>query len=133
MMKRSEAFRVLTFSIIGVGNFVIDSAILLFCLAMGAGPLTGRLISFSVAITCSWYLNRVFTYKNFDSKWLRQWVRFVLVNSVGGAINLLTYTLLVYFFDTVESNPIIGVAAGSVAGLGWNYIVSKIFVFKTSL
>ncbi|MDR0779089.1 MAG: hypothetical protein LBF16_00115, partial [Pseudomonadales bacterium] len=48
----------------------------------------------------------------------------------GGAVNLLTYAWLLVKSVTVYEHPILGVAAGSVAGMLVNFGLLKWVLFK---
>jgi putative flippase GtrA len=119
----------LRFSLVGVMGFVVDAAVLTMALSLGADIYTGRMISFSSAVTTTWYLNRIFTFTSQDPRLLREWGRFVSSNSVGGLINYATYTLLVSTSGFFASHPIAAVGVGSIAGLFWNFTASHRLVF----
>ena len=118
------------FALIGGMAFFVDSIILLIVSSFGMDLYIGRLVSFTCAVTFTWYLNRVLTFKNKDPKLLRQWFHFVSANSFGAIVNYSVYAVLIYYFQYVEKFPIIGVAAGSIAGLIFNFILSSKLVFQ---
>jgi putative flippase GtrA len=121
----------LTFGLVGTAGFLVDSAALYLCLAAGANHYTGRALSYLVAATFTWAMNRRFTFHDRrDASRLREWARFLVANSLGGALNYATYAVLVSTSPLVFDRPILGVAAGSIAGLGANFIVSRYFVFR---
>ena len=120
----------LKFSFVGVIGFIVDAGVLLAALGVGAGLYSGRLISFLCAVTTTWFLNRIFTFGSRDRELLKEWTRFASANSVGGAINYATYALLVWQIPFIAEYPVNGVAAGSLAGLIWNFAVSRKFVYK---
>jgi putative flippase GtrA len=123
----------LTFGLVGTGGFLVDSATLYLCLAVGANHYTGRALSYLVAATFTWAMNRRFTFRDRrDSSLLREWARFLFANALGGALNYATYALLVSTSPMVYAHPVLGVAAGSIASLGANFIVSRHFVFRSS-
>ena len=123
------------FAIVGTVGFVVDASVLYFCLHIaGLGLYSGRLVSYLVAATTTWYLNRKFTFTESDgSAPTHQWARFVVVNGLGGLINYGTYSFVVTYWLAGPMAPLIGVAAGSVTGLGVNFTASRLFVFKEGL
>ncbi|TDI58677.1 MAG: GtrA family protein [Alphaproteobacteria bacterium] len=124
----------LRFSLVGTAGFLVDWATLSLALnALGLDFYTGRVVSFLVAATFTWASNRQFTFRQAakDSP-ARQWQRFVGVNLVGGLVNYAIYAAMVYNFDLVQSWPVIGIAAGSSAGLALNYTGSRLLVFGKS-
>ena len=56
--------------------------------------------------------------------------RFLAANAVGGLVNYTTYAVLVTIYASVAAQPVIGVAAGSVAGLVVNFTASRYVVFR---
>jgi putative flippase GtrA len=60
-----------------------------------------------------------------------QWGRFLLVNLVGFAANYGTYAALLGTSPVVARHPVLGVAAGSLAGMMLNFALSRRLVFRT--
>jgi putative flippase GtrA len=123
----------LRFGVVGTAGFIVDTAGLYGALALGAGLYAGRVASYIAAATTTWALNRIWTFRSADQQGAlgRQWALFLLVNLVGFAVNYGTYALLVGQVPFVAAHPILGVAAGSLAGMGGNFILSRRYVFRT--
>lgn len=122
-----ELFR---FGVVGTIGFVVDTAVLLAAIAFGLGPWFGRVLSYLVAATTTYSLNRAWTFRERSGEAnLRQWARFVVVNLVGFAANYGTYAALLLFSDSVRASPVLGVAAGAIAGLGVNFTLTRRLVF----
>ena len=124
----------LRFALVGGIGFGVDVAVLYLLLGAGAGLIAGRAGSFLAAATSTWQLNRRYTFT--DRPGIagiratgRQWLRFVMANAVGGAVNLGTYVALVTQVGLCAELPALAVAAGSVAGLAFNYTASRLWVF----
>jgi putative flippase GtrA len=60
----------------------------------------------------------------------RQWARFVTANTVGGALNYGVYSALVFSGGWFIKAPVLAVAVGSIAGLAFNFTVSRKYVFN---
>ena len=123
------------FAAIGSAAFVVDSAVLYGGLALGLGLYWGRAVSYLVAATFTWYGNRRITFATHAhgaSAVAAEWIRFLSANLVGGAVNYATYAGLVSLLPLVRAYPVLGVAAGSIAGLGVNFTLSKFLVFRAS-
>lgn len=119
------------FGVVGTIGFIVDTAALYAALAAGAGLYWGRAFSYVVAVTTTWALNRAWTFQGHGRAtpaW-RQWALFLLVNLVGFASNYGTYAALVATVPLVERFPVLGVAAGSLAGMTGNFLLSRRFVF----
>ncbi len=121
------------FAVVGTAAVVVDTAVLYLGLWMGLGLYLGRVVSYFVAATCTWYGNRRFTFTTHAHgarAIVAEWARFLLTNLVGGAINYTTYAVLVSRFELARDYPVLGVAAGAIAGLSVNFTLSKLLVFR---
>jgi putative flippase GtrA len=122
------------FAVIGTAAFVVDTVVLYGGLAIGLGLYGGRALSYLVAATFTWYGNRRITFAATRAHGAKaaaaEWIRFLMANLVGGAVNYATYAGLVNLLPVVRAYPILGVAAGSIAGLGVNFTLSKFVVFR---
>jgi putative flippase GtrA len=119
------------FGLVGTGGFLVDTATLYAALAAGSGPYLGRVASYLVAATFTWAMNRRYTFGTHASdRRVQEWSRFLLANAVGGLLNYGTYALLVAGVPLVRAHPVLGVAAGSLAGLGTNFVLSRRVVFR---
>lgn len=120
----------LRFGVVGTVGFVVDSTVLYAGLALGLGLYGGRAVSYLAGATTTWALNRAWTFRGQgEGPALRQWAIFVIVNLVGFAFNYGTYAALVATVPFVAQHPVIGVAAGSLAGMTGNFLLSRRFVF----
>lgn len=129
--RAAVAQEFLRFGVVGTAGFVVDSAVLYGMIAAGAGLYLGRAISYLAAATATWALNRAWTFRGRGSGPVhRQWATFVAVNLVGFALNYGTYAVLVASLPVVAAHPILGVAAGSIAGMFTNFALSRRLVFR---
>lgn len=122
----------LKFGMVGGVGFVVDAGALWLCMTqLGLGPYSGRVISFIAAATTTWFCNRVFTFRGQGTGALhRQWLKFVLVSIGGFAFNYGAYYLLMETQPLVREYPTLGVAAGSLAGMFFNFFVARRVVFR---
>lgn len=124
--------RFLRFAIVGAAGFFVDVAILLVCMRMfDTGPYLGRMISYMCAATCTWYMNRSFTFAdNQGSHRGKEWFLFVLCSSLAGLLNYGAFAIFVYLVGQNVWSPTVGVGLGACAGLLVNYTLSKRLVFR---
>ena len=120
------------FAAIGTLAFLVDASTLYFALGvLGLDKYSGRVLSFLVAATFTWAMNRRFTFPEArDAPMARQWLEFLAANGVGGLVNYGVYALLVTYVDVVAAHPVLGVAAGSLAGMTFNFGASRGWVFR---
>ncbi|MDP2832080.1 MAG: GtrA family protein [Pseudomonadota bacterium] len=126
----SQFFR---FCVVGTIGFVVDAGSLYAIMWLfNWGPYSSRLPSFLLAATATWFLNQsyTFTYTRTESVF-REWSRYVGYASIGGSLNYAVYVLCLLASDVARDHPIIGVAAGSIAGLMFNFSASRHLVFRS--
>jgi putative flippase GtrA len=130
-MATKTASQFLRFGVSGIVGLAADMGALYLALALGSGYYFGRLLSCLFAIWVTWRLNRRFTFAATESAW-QEWWRYLTVMLGGSAINVGTYSLLLQFLPEARWAPAAGVAAGSLAGMTFNFISAKHFVFRKS-
>ncbi len=128
-MKRPMIGQFLRFGVVGVAGLVVDIAVLLAAMALGLDKYSGRVVSYLAAVTATFSLNRAWTFRERRGGGAvgAQWARFALLNLVGFAANYGTYALLV---SLTATHPVVAVAAGAVAGMGFNFVLSRRYVFQ---
>lgn len=124
---------IVRFGIVGVVGFVVDAGVLTLGVRAGTGLWIGRVISYVAAATVTFGLNRAWTFRNADRSRpvARDWSVFLLVNLVGFACNYGTYAALIAGVPLVRELPVLGVAAGSLAGMAGNFLLSRRYVFRS--
>jgi putative flippase GtrA len=129
-VRRQTLRQFLRFGLIGTAGVFVDGSALYGAMhGLGLGHYSGRILSWLIAATFTWSMNRRFTFED-DRPALVQWMKFLAANAVGGLVNYGVYCLLVYFSPLVAAYPIIGVGVGSIAGLFFNFTASKWVVFR---
>jgi len=122
------------FGAVGVVGLVVDVLVVSLCVrAIDLDVYSSRLVSYLCAATTTWALNRVFTFRDAARDGvLRQWATFLAANAVGGLVNYGVYSGLVASTALFHAWPEAATAAGSLAGMFFNFAASKKFVFKAS-
>jgi len=123
----------LRFCLVGLLGFIVDVVgLYVLVLFFSAGPYLGRVLSYVIAATVAWRLNRSFTFKFIGADKLlhREWVKYVAINAIGASINYSIYAFCVLYFEIPTTRLIIAVAAGSIAGLTFNFTANKWLVFR---
>jgi putative flippase GtrA len=120
----------LRFGVVGVVGFVVDAVVLTAAITFGLGPWLGRALSYLLGATTTFGLNRAWTWRGTPRDAVgRRWAMFLAVNLVGFACNYGAYAALITSVPLVAANPVLGVAAGSLAGMLGNFFLSRRFVF----
>lgn len=124
------------FGAVGILNTVIDFVLLNFFITIVGWPiLLANTLSFSTAVTNSYFMNKYWTFEEKKPTHVKQFSTFVLISIVG----LLFSNILVHYGADFLANLDYGLtyswqyniakALSAVVILGWNFIASKYFVF----
>lgn len=115
------------FCIVGTIGFVIDAgALQLLVVQLGADPYAARVLSFLLAASGTWLLNRHFTFQVDHQATRSEWLRYVSFMLLGALVNYGTYAFCITFWPVAAAQPWLGVAAGSLAALGLNFTMSRL-------
>jgi putative flippase GtrA len=130
----SQRIRLLTefikFGMVGCCGFVVDTAVV-YGLRGPLGLYGAGLVSYVIAATVTWILNRSWTFRGRGSGPAHhQWGRFLGVNTLGFTLNRGTYALLVTFVPLCAAQPVFATFAGAVAGMFVNFNMSRALVFR---
>ncbi len=129
-IKRKWIQQFIFFGLIGASGIVVGLGILNLSMLIYQNFVIANLISFLVAVTWNFFLNRRFTFKSQDKSVFRQWCRFILACLTGAAANwaisMTLYYSLGHFYNHFNQAALIGVATGFIA----NFFLSKRFVFQ---
>lgn len=119
------------FAISGGLGFLVDTTVL-YLLIGSLGPYLARFFSFLFAVVFTWLFNRSITFKGKSSSMKRghEFISYFALMLVGGAVNYGLYSWSISEYRLVMDHPVIGVAAGSVAGMFVNLTTSKLILFR---
>ena len=118
---------------VGLAGFIADIsvlALLIYGLDFGqtdVGRVVSRVISFLAAITVTYILNAGYTFG--ASVRESNFTGYVLIQSLGAAINLGTYTLLILFGPLHEA-PLVALVIGSAFATTSNFLLVRKFVYN---
>jgi putative flippase GtrA len=126
--------RFIVFGMVGTAGFLVDVSVLETILYSGGGYYMGQAVAFFVAATMTWFLNRTFTFR--DRKCgvsgMRQWLIYTATMLVGFTFNYGVYVTLISSGGIWKTHVYLAVAAGTIAGLCFNFPASKYFVFRAA-
>jgi putative flippase GtrA len=151
--KIAIIYQIAKFGVIGVGNVLVDLGVLSLITMIFStylkieskdamiGAVTFyslfKSISFIVANINSYFWNKYWTFDQGGKKQTKsEFVQFFVVSIVGFLINVfvasVVFNMIIGSLVSMTSGQLglIGAAAGSIAGLAWNFIGYKLWVFK---
>jgi putative flippase GtrA len=118
--------RFIRFCIAGTIGFVVDAGALeLLVRAVDASPYAARIGSFLCAATVTWWINRHYTFEAARAPTGAEWLGYVGLMVIGAAVNYGTYAAAITWWGLAREHLWLGVALGSIAGLGVNFLTSK--------
>lgn len=124
------AAQFLRFAVVGAAGFVVDTATV-YGTRRALGLYGAGVVAYVTAASCNWLLNRAWTFKGRGSGPMhRQWAMFMATNLAGFVLNRGTYAALVTFLPAAAEQPVIAIAAGSIAGMFVNFNLSRRLVFR---
>lgn len=134
LIERIARWRFLRFLIVGGFGFLVAEATLWLARhELGAGDSLAWLISFLCAATFTWWGNRNLTFADRKAQgaaaMLTEYGKFLAANALGGAVNFAVFTAVLRFMPAPANDPAIALACGVLAGLVFNFTVSKLVVF----
>ena len=117
----------LRFCVAGTVGFVIDAGILQM-LVVGAhvNPYAARVVSFLAAASATWLINRRYTFAVSHKPTRSEWRRYVSLMLLGALVNYGVFSLSIAFWPLAQAQPWLGVAFGSIAGMGLNFATSRL-------
>lgn len=119
------------FAMAGVIGFLVDVGVL-YLLKGLFGVYVARVISFLSAAFSTWLFNRTVTFRGRSSghSKAREFGLYLALMTIGGSVNYGTFALLIARMPMVAQHPVIGVAAGSIAGMAVNLLTSRFLLFR---
>jgi putative flippase GtrA len=126
----------LRFACVGGVGFCVD-VIALFLIGLFLPYPIARGVSFWIAASGNWWLNRNYTFINAKTSYrqttkekYRQWLAFLGVSCIGFLPSWLCYVLLLEHTVWAQIMPVIAIVPGVLIGMFSNYLLSKYWVFK---
>lgn len=125
---RSELAR---FAVVGAVGFAVDAGVLQLLVAAAAwSPFAARALSFPVALTSTFILNRIWTFQGLRMSTARAYGAYGAIQLVGALINLLVFSICVLLAPSLYERPVIALAIGAGVAMLFNFYTSKRLVFR---
>ncbi|OWT63860.1 GtrA family protein [Candidimonas nitroreducens] len=128
---RPHLIQLFLFAVAGIIGFLVDTAVL-YILAPYMGPFYARILSFLAAVLTTWIVNRALAFRNQSSTLSKksEFTRYLILMMAGGLINYAVYSSLIVYSLLVRQYLVLGVAAGSLAGMVVNYLSSRFLIYR---
>ena len=129
----SAKVQIARYLIVGAIGFSVDGGILYALMVDGWSPFYARGISFPIAATVTYLLNRVWTFsvQKEIPKTVGEYSAYIVIQIVGALTNFLVYSAILLFIARTEINALLALAVGAVFGLVVNFFGSR-YLFNRS-
>ena len=129
-MKQEHAVgnkqQVVGFLVVGTVGFAIDAGIVQLLVGVWSiDTMLARAISFLSAASFTWIANRRWSFVVIAKHSLSEYVRYIILMSVGAALNLGIFWVLVSEIPMLSSYPAIAVVPGTAAGMVFNFLAMR--------
>lgn len=120
------------FAAIGALGFLVDAGILTAVMyGFDANHYAARAISFTVAVTTTWYMNRRWVFKRVAAqKTGREYTAYLVVQTIGAVINLSVFVAAIELAPALSDTLLVPLALGAAVALLFNFSASSRFVFS---
>ncbi len=117
--------RPLRFAVVGVSNTLVD--FLVFFLLQGLIGSPAQAVGYAAGTANSYYWNRRWTFKTDQPRQKGELTRFLIVNITVALLTTALLSLLNGFMPVWASKILV-----TVPGMALNYVLSKIWVFRSA-
>lgn len=129
--RRPVVRQFVKFALVGASNTVLDfGTYLVLTRILGVHFLIANVFAFLFAASWSYFWNRRWTFRSNDPRIHRQYVKFLIVATIGlGLTTIILYTLVEH--ATLPDIPAKVVSVAAV--LIWNFLANRFWTFKEPL
>ena len=123
--------QLLRFCVVGTVGFVVDAGVLqLMVLCVGANRYLARMLSFLLAASVTRLMNRRYTFEVEHRPTHTEWARYITLMLLGALVNYGVFAASITVWQLAPTQLWLGVAAGSIAGLGINFLTSRMLLVR---
>jgi putative flippase GtrA len=128
--KMSPSF--MKYIVVGGVGFGIDGGVMMALhVQLSCSPMAARLVSFPVAVSVTWFLNRHWTFKRGSVlASARRYGPYLFVQIIGALINLGVFAAAVGWSDFLGYYPLSALAIAALPVLAFTYFASKCLIFR---
>ena len=128
-----ETARFVRFGTVGASGVLVDCGVTYATFLACESPDVAYLVGIAVAMTWNFFWNRRVTFADaVPSPIWRQYLGFCASCSLGGVISFTTRTLLRRLAPLFANHIVLTVPVGVVAGMMFNYLLCRRWVFRTA-
>lgn len=126
-IKNNDLIKLIRFSIVGVGNTLVNWSIFIILNAFGVYYIISNIIAYTIATVNSYIWNSSWVFKYGQGLNINTSVKFFILNLVGLTVNT---TIMYILVDILNFNKFIALVIASIFVVIMNYTINKLWVFK---
>ena len=131
-MKKNKFRQIFVFLLSGLLGFLVEASTIHFATAyLSFGPNVPRLVSYPIALTLTWYLNRRYGFSVNGKIKISEFGKYTASNLVAQFCNIVLYILFVNF-TPIEKQPILALVLATTFSMVLSFVFYSKFVFVTS-
>lgn len=127
LIKNNDLIKLIRFSIVGVGNTLVNWSIFIILNAFGVYYIISNIIAYTIATVNSYIWNSLWVFKYGQGLNINTSVKFFILNLVGLTVNT---TIMYILVDILNFNKFIALVIASIFVVIMNYTINKLWVFK---
>ena len=128
LLQRPAIRQFIKFGVVGFASFLIDFGLYaLFTRVFGVYYLTAKVSSFCIAAVNSYLLNRAWTFRSRDPDRLRQGLQFLVVASIGAALNV---TIMYVLYGRLHLHDKLAFVIATGIVMFWNFLINRAWTFR---
>ena len=122
------------FVLAAAAGFVVDAGVVTFLVReLAWGPWEGRLVSFPLAVTSTWLLNRRYAFRGTGHSDQRvEYAAYWAIQLAGAGVNFAIYGLCLHLAPVLAQWPFVPVAIGGIAAMLFNFTVARSTVYRAA-
>ena len=120
------------FIAVGAIGFVLDAGLMLLMIkAFACHPIGARLVSFLVAVSCTWLLNRRWAFRGRGSRSRSfEYAGYFAIQVAGATLNVGVFLGCLLLWPQLVSVPLLPFAIGAAVALLFNYALLRRTLYR---
>ena len=127
LLKNNDLIKFIRFSIVGVGNTLVNWIIFFILNACGIYYIISNIIAYAVATINSYIWNSLWVFKYGQGLKINTSIKFFILNLIGLTVNTSIMYVLV---DIFNFKKFVALVIASIFVVIMNYTVNKLWVFR---
>ena len=116
---------------VGACGFLTDVGVFSALVWLGNEPLPSRIVSASLAITLTWYLNRLHVFRTAgNSAHGPEYMRYLTVQAFGLILNFGAFLFLLSRGGVFAEMPVLALCGGAALAITFNFLGSRYWAYR---